>query len=490
MAQAPQGPSGAPRQNKTVKEFSGMNTQNRRNAIPEGSFAWLENIQPIGPGHLHSIPGRGEALVRIPPEEPPPPGCTDSTLRGQAGVTIEDRFDQFNSFPPFSNLHTSWGYITSSEEVWTLIGNASGSGGNMAYDTTDCQINHWQSNVIVSHPALIDPDPLLPFVNTTVGNSDVPIYGCRASDTSFKCYYPDASTSVTYTLPVGLLSTTASGEDGFCKKGTSIYFAAHENGPNITHIVEYTVTSGAQLNDFDLGDHFPVSVICATTLHFYVLGFVFGDSNSWQLRKYLRSNGSLVATFYLDNISPFALGPVSDNLIYLLCQGNPAAFYYIENFTDLVYIGNTTGQGFAPLGNATGMFVNGALYYGGNGQGGFSPDIFKTSIACPEGSPATPVIASITRGSASVAAGANIVVSWTDVRIPVANDHIWLLPAPTPPNLGIIFANLIISRITDGLGTSSMNFLIPLATPPGTYILAFMANDLIYVEKTATFTVT
>jgi hypothetical protein len=68
MAQAPQqGGGGAPRQNKTVKQFQGMNTQNRRNAIPEGSFSWLENIQPIGPGNLHSIPGRGASVTVIPP---------------------------------------------------------------------------------------------------------------------------------------------------------------------------------------------------------------------------------------------------------------------------------------------------------------------------------------------------------------------------------------------------------------------------------------
>lgn len=74
MAQAPGGGGGAPRQNKTVKQFSGMNTQNQRNAIPEGSFAWLENIQPIGPGNLHSIPGR----ARNPSTLIPPAGCPDS----------------------------------------------------------------------------------------------------------------------------------------------------------------------------------------------------------------------------------------------------------------------------------------------------------------------------------------------------------------------------------------------------------------------------
>ena len=65
MAQAPDAPggrgAGAPRQNITIKEFSGMNTREFRNAVPQGAFPWLENIQPIGPGNLHSIPGRGRA---------------------------------------------------------------------------------------------------------------------------------------------------------------------------------------------------------------------------------------------------------------------------------------------------------------------------------------------------------------------------------------------------------------------------------------------
>ena len=79
MAQAPDpggggrsGGAGAPRLNRTIKQFSGMNTREFRNAVPEGAFPWLENIQPIGPGNLHSIPGRGQAVSLIPPLPPAP----------------------------------------------------------------------------------------------------------------------------------------------------------------------------------------------------------------------------------------------------------------------------------------------------------------------------------------------------------------------------------------------------------------------------------
>lgn len=489
MAQAPQGGGGAPRQNKTVKEFKGMNTQNRRNAIPEGSFAWLENIQPIGPGHLHSIPGRSASVVRIPPLIPPVL-CTDSTLRGQAPVTIENRFDQFSSFPPNTNLRTSWGYITPAEEVWASVGEAGCDGGNMGYHSTCVQLNHWQSHVIVTHPALIDPNPFLPFIGQAVGVSDVPIYGAPLGN-QWNLYFPNDSTHLVYNIISGARGLIVqTGENLFCKIGDKIYFPCHASvSPNEKHIVSFTVAGAVQTDDIDFVVPFDISHIAATSTHLYVMGNPLSDANLRQIRKYNRTTLALDDTFMLDNIAPFAMGLVSNNLIYVLCEGLSAGFYYIENFTDLVYVGNTGAQDFTPFGNVTGMFVNGSLYYGANALAGFSPDIFKISIACPEGSPATPVIASVTRGSASVAAGANIVVSWADVLLPVANDRIWLLPAPTPPNLGII-APPVVSRITDGLGTSSMNFLIPMGTTPGTYILAFMANDRIYVAKTATFTVT
>ena len=487
MAQAPQGPTGAPRQNKTVKEFKGMNTQNRRNAIPEGSFAWLENIQPIGPGHLHSIPGRSTAVVRIPPLVPPVL-CTDATERGQQPISIEERFDQSITFP--GPQRTSWGFIDSAEEVFTLVGQATCAGGNMAYVDSCCQINHYQTPAILTHPALIDPDITLPFVNTTIGTSDEPIYGCRSADTQFKCYFPNSSMSVTYNLPAGYIATTAGAENLFCKKGTSIYFTCHFTvTPFDSAIVEYNAASGVLLNTFLTLPQFVHSMIAATDDFLYVLGADRADSTQAAVKKIDRSDGSLDSTFMLDLIGAFTLGVANDDLIYVVCAGNPASLYYISNFTDLVFVGYAPAQSITGLGNIAGTWVNGAIYYGGNGFG-FSDSIFKITVSCPEGSPPTPLIASVTRGSASVAAGANIVVSWSDVLLPVANDHIWLLPAPTPPDLGIIPANLVVSRITDGLGTSSMNFLIPMGTTPGSYILAYMANDVIFVAKTATFTVT
>ena len=90
MAQAPQGggaSGGAPRQNKTIKQFQGMNTQTERMGIPEGAFHWLENIQPIGTSDLHSIPGRGSSQTVIPPPAtcfPPPQTLTEVAYLGTA----------------------------------------------------------------------------------------------------------------------------------------------------------------------------------------------------------------------------------------------------------------------------------------------------------------------------------------------------------------------------------------------------------------------
>jgi hypothetical protein len=494
MAQAPQGPQGAPRQNKTVKEFKGMNTQNRRNAIPEGAFAWLENIQPIGPGHLHSIPGRSEAVVRIPPFIPPET-CTDATERGQQDITIEDRFDQENSFPPNGNLRTSWGYITALEEVWTLIGEASCAGGNMGYffgpGEECCQLNHWQSPVIVAHPALIDPNALLPAINTMMGTSDEPIYGTYAAGVHF--YFPNSSTHLEVFPNVNRFATYSDGETMFTKRDTTIYWYSHDAtlpGPDNKLIILFDTGTGLQTDEWDSIADFNIGMMAATTGFLYCLGTTQGDVNGQAIKKIDRATGLVTATFMIDNISPNVIGVVNDNLIYILCNGSTAALYYLKNFTTLVFVGYTDGQGISPFSFATGFFVGGAMYYGANGFAGFTTDIFKITLDCPEGSPATPIIASANRGSASVADGGTINASWADVLEPDASDTIQLHSAPVGGDLGFTAASLINSQPTDGLGTSSITYTIPGGTAAGTYVFMYAALGGIYVATSPTFTVT
>lgn len=492
MAQAPDGGGGAPRQNKTVKEFKGMNTQNRRNAIPEGSFAWLENIQPIGPGHLHSIPGRGESVTRIPPTPTPPSPCTDATARGQSTVEIEDRFVQDDTLAPETNLRTSWGYISSDEELWTLIGIAGCGGGNMSYNATCCQLNHFQTPSILSHPALIDPNGSLPAINAKPGSSDEPCYTFYDGGGSIFGYYPNSNTSAQYIAPGGyaLFSPTA-----WVKKGTSIYFWVNNTvgSPN-RHIVEFNAASAAFLNDFSsITDQF-AQILNATDDYIYAYCAAVADSKQ-SIKKLSRVDGSVVDTFNLDNIGVQIMAVANDDLIYIVTNdsgllGPSAGVYYIENFTDLVFVGNCTDPGaFSPFACNGSQFVNGSIYWGSAGISGFTVDVFRIHIACPTGSPPAPIVASAGRGSASVAAGASITASWTDRLNPSADDEIQLRPAPSAGDIGFVGAPTS-TQNTDGTETGSISFPIPGGTTPGTYVFMLVANGNQYVATSPTFTVT
>ena len=56
MAQKQQSPQEEPRRNKTFREFHGVNTQSARVSIPENTWYDLDNMMPIGPANLHTIP--------------------------------------------------------------------------------------------------------------------------------------------------------------------------------------------------------------------------------------------------------------------------------------------------------------------------------------------------------------------------------------------------------------------------------------------------
>ena len=331
MAQAPQGPTGAPRQNKTVKEFKGMNTQNRRNAIPEGSFAWLENIQPIGPGHLHSIPGRSESVGRIPPLVPPPAACTDTTERGQQPIVTLDHFLQNTSFLPNTNLRTSWGYVSADEEVFSYVGEASCGGGNMFYDSTCCIANHYQTPAILSHPTLLFQSGV-PAINARPGNADEQMYLVPHDDafTGWKFVYPDLATQVvvSFSSMVGSIAPFI-----WAKHGTRIYateqgkigvWAAHaDGGPVEIWLVE--------------PDYEPV-MIAASDSFVYVYGFKTSAPSNRKIFKVDATTGVEAAQFDVTGIDIFYFAIATDNLIYLLNIGlTETVIYYLKNFTDVIY---------------------------------------------------------------------------------------------------------------------------------------------------------
>ena len=305
-------------------------------------------------------------------------------------------------------------------------------------------------------------------------------------------YYPNSMTHVLYAYGTNLFPTFGNGEGIFAKRDASFFLYTHNAGvvePN-KRVLEFNAVSGVQLNEWDSIDDFNIGQMAATAGFLYCLGTTQGDANGQAIKKINRTTGLVTATFMLDNISPNMMGVVSDNLIYIVCNGSTAALYYLKNFTTLIFVGYTAGQGISPFGFATGTFVGGAMYYGSNGFGGFSTDIFKITVDCPEGSPATPIIASANRGSASVADGGTINASWADVLEPDASDTIQLHGAPVGGDLGFTAASLINSQPTDGLGTSSITYTIPGGTAAGTYVFMYAALGGIYVATSPTFTVT
>jgi len=478
MAQAPDAGAprgaGAPRQNKTIKQFSGMNTREFRNAVPEGSFPWLENIQPIGPGNLHSIPGRGQSLARIPPTPVPPPvGCTDATLRGQQHLAEELRFS--NPDDHGGNTRTSWSYISPTEEVYTLVGAAGCAGGNMIYDATCCQLNHFVGpGAPFDHPALIDPNGSKPAINVNLGTSDEP---CYSYANFLGAYFPASMTSVTFTSPSPPFGAFFS----FAKKGNRFYgLNAAFGGADPSHRVwAWDLPSGNFLWESTDITAYTASNGYATANFLYVL-LLSGPSTPFQgIAKLNTSDGSLVTIFNLDTINPRCLFVVNDNLIYILTTSG--GFYYIENFTDLIYVGSFSSS--ITSFSGTGFFTESRYYYGGTGFGGFSADIYAIEVPCPDGDP---LIASVTTG-ATVAAGANLTVDWADVLEPTTGDRLYL-----NPDDGNAFDPSPLSSQIPGTGLPSGSFAFPIpgGTTPGSYVIQYVWSNTNLVATSAPFTVT
>jgi len=415
--------------------------------------------------------------------------CTDATERGQASISIEDRFDNFNSHPGSVNLKASWGYISSFEEVFVLVVPVDISGG--AYSDGVAQINHFETPAVLSHPPLIVPDGG-GASGASVGTSDENIY-VRKLNEHMHSYYPDTNVHIDSILdqstPDNLLWTSS--ENIFTKRGDRIYSVAHAqpDPDHFTHLLSFdTLVAGTQVDDFDLGEELTVQQIVATDLHIFMLCTVIGAGDVFQIRKYARSDGSLVDTFLLDGLNPAMLAVVNDDLIYVLTapSGLDVGVYYIVNFANLVYVGHTPSTGFSGLGKLTGMFTNDSFYYGHDGVSGFSTDIFKITIACPDGDP---VVASVTRASATVAAGDDIEVSWADILLPEVTDTIQLRPEPAPGMIGFA-GSATAFQSTDGNSEGTITFTIPGGTPPGSYVFMFTPTNSVYVATSAPFTVT
>ena len=264
----------------------------------------------------------------------PPPGCTDSTLRGQQHLVEELRF--INNDDLGGNTRTSWSYISPTEEVYTLAGAAGCAGGNMIYSDLCCQLNHFEGpGAPIDHPALISPDAGKPAINVNLGTSDEP---CYSYANFLGAYFPTGSPDVvTFTSPSPPFGAFFS----FAKRGDRFYGlnAAFGGADPVHRIWAWDLPSGNFLweQSADLGDY-TASNGAVTDNFLYVL-VLSGPSSPFQgIAKIDPSDGSLVTIFNLDTINPRCLFTVNDNLIYILTTNG--GFYYLENFTDLVYVGS------------------------------------------------------------------------------------------------------------------------------------------------------
>jgi hypothetical protein len=278
--------------------------------------------------------------------------------------------------------------------------------------------------------------------------------------------------------------------ENFVINGDSVFFTGVNDAVSFNQhreVLEYNRLTGDLLNRYTTIDTFHQLASAATADFLYVLCQSISDANDYSIKKLDRSDGTLAATFQLDNINPAIFGVVNDDLIYVLCgTAVAAALYYVKNFSTLTFVGHMPLiSSVNPFSN-NGFFTGSAVYWGGSGSAGSIPDIFRIIVECPDGSP---TIASVDRGSDSVAAGGTINASWADVLEPDALDEIQLRPAPTGGDLGFVGAALA-SQVTDGTGTGSLVFTIPGGTPPGDYVFMYAAIAGVYVATSPTFTVT
>jgi hypothetical protein len=274
-----------------------------------------------------------------------------------------------------------------------------------------------------------------------------------------------------------------------------------------THFYAFGVDYGAGDPDFRVGDFnassgafisygvdgysFDLTLFnqtngCATDTYLYCLTSLISDTTVRAVKKLNRSDLTLAASFDLTNISPRWMYAIDDSLVYVLTDTSPMALYYIKDFTTLVYVGSFTSLNNTSFAGNQGFFTNGSFYWGSVGISGFSTNIAKVPLPCPE---AAALVASMTVSGVTVVAGAALTVSWADVLEPTAVDKIYLRAAPGAGELGFI-GTIVDQETTDGAGTSSMSFTIPGGTTPGNYVFQYVYRGANYVMSSAVFAVT
>lgn len=401
--------------------------------------------------------------------------CTDATERGQRILAEELRFTNLDD--QGGNTRTSWSYISPDEEVYTLVGAGGCGGGNMTYSSLCCQLNHFTGpGTPFDHPPLIDADGSLPAVNVNLGTSDEP---CYSFANFLGAYFParsapdDRVTFVSPSPPFGSFFSFAKHTDRFYGLNASF------GGGDPAHRVwAWDIPDGNFLwQSLDITDY-TASNGCATGDFLYVL-VLSGPSAPFQgIAKLDISDGSLVSIFGLDTLNPRALFTVNDNLIYILTTSG--GFYYLKNFTTLIYVGTFSSS--ITSFSGTGFFTNSRFYYGGTGFGGFSTHIYSIELPCPE---SALLIASVTTDP-TVAAGDNLAVTWDDVLVPGPSDLLVL-----KADDGTLFTSPLHTQSPGTVASDgSTLFAIPALTTPGSYVIQYVFDTVHLVATSAPFTVT
>lgn len=464
---------------RTLQEESKLKGADRSKDSAKFKLGQFRTLQNWIPAHVYSIKKkRGVELLVTDPITPVDPtectACDDAGPLGQRTISIASHYNQQDSFPPNGNLRTSWGYIEpGTEEVWALIGEATCGGGNMSYNATCCQVNHWTDNLTVVHPALTPTVDGAPAINTRVGTSDRPVYAFYTGASEMRMFYPEESLGVSYTPPGGYGYAGWSAAQ-YAVKGDYVYITSNQSvfAPN-NNIIVFDRTSGTALANWSTLDTHNQYCLALTDTYLYCAAYsVIGGIPS--IKKLLRADGSVVGTFTLTGLGVFSIGVVNDDLIYLICRQANAyiVLYYLQNFNTLVFVGDAGSIGYNPVHYHNGFYQDGAYYWGNGGIAGFTPDIFKITLSpvCP-----SPVeLATITSSNSTPAIGDDVTVTWANVLNPISQEVI-LVAAPAALDIGFT-ANLMASSPLGDTSDGSLVVILPETLTPGNSYVFMLTN--------------
>jgi hypothetical protein len=278
-------------------------------------------------------------------------------------------------------------------------------------------------------------------------------------------YFPNSSTSIYFDTrnTDGNVSIT-----NFAKKGNRLYCLSDPSfdSSRVEVLVFNAASGGSPLQRLIIftGAGF-AKAINVTNSFIYLFANSLVSPFPQTIYKCNIADGSIAAQFDVTFLGIYALAVVDDTLIYVL-TANPPTYYYLENFTDLIYIGKPPEAFFSPLGSMTAVFTNGALYYGTTGFGGESTTVFKTIVQCPPDSGA--VIATISVAESTIPRGGTVHFDFGPIAQPDATDDVILTADNAYFYNGGIFASQSTASAPSGAGIS---FVIPGGTPPGNYRL-------------------